>query len=401
MGKRVLVVGGGIFGATAACELASRGHEVELVDPGPLPHPQAASTDISKVIRLEYGADEEYMTWMEAAREGWLRWNAEALRAQQDPLYHETGVLMLSRDALRPGGFEHDSYRLLVARGHRPERLDGAELSRRFPAWNATAFVDGFFHALGGYVESGRVVARLLDRARGLGVRLRTGAQVEGIEAGAASRTGVRLTSGERLAAEVVLVAAGSWTHELVPELQGALHASGHAVFHLRPADVDRFAARCFPVFTADIARTGLYGFPWHSGARALKVALHDPGEVLPVGKARTEEVPREAHRRLRESLALAIPELAAAPVTFTRLCPYSDSRDGDFWIDRHPDRDGLVVAAGGAGHAFKFAPLLGGWLADAAEGKGAPERFRWRSGRFLASGSEAARCTRPVAGEP
>ncbi|HZV02130.1 MAG TPA: FAD/NAD(P)-binding protein, partial [Planctomycetota bacterium] len=52
---KTIVVGAGIFGVTAARELARRGHEVVLVDIGPIPHPLAASTDVSKVVRLEYG----------------------------------------------------------------------------------------------------------------------------------------------------------------------------------------------------------------------------------------------------------------------------------------------------------------------------------------------------------
>src|ERR1700737_2378513 len=75
--ERTLVVGAGIFGVTAAIELRKRGHAVRLVDPGPLPHPLAASTDISKVVRLEYGADEPYTALAERAIEGWRRWNRD------------------------------------------------------------------------------------------------------------------------------------------------------------------------------------------------------------------------------------------------------------------------------------------------------------------------------------
>ena len=54
----VIIVGAGIFGVTAAMELRKRGHRVQLLDPGPLPHPLAASTDIGQAVRMEYGADE-------------------------------------------------------------------------------------------------------------------------------------------------------------------------------------------------------------------------------------------------------------------------------------------------------------------------------------------------------
>jgi len=80
--------------------------------------------------------------------------------------------------------------------------------------------------------------------------------------------------------------------------------------------------------------------------------------------------------------------------VVFTRRCLYCDTLDEHFWIDRHPEREGLVVAAGGSGHGFKFAPILGGLVADALEGRENPwlPRFRWRRLDASASGEEAAR---------
>src|SRR5438445_4370741 len=104
---RVLFAGAGVFGVTAAIELRKRGHPVMLVDPGPLPHPLAASTDISKVVRLEYGADEPYTALAERAIEGWRRWNRDL-----GPLYHETGLLHRRRDPLpwkRRGSCESSS----------------------------------------------------------------------------------------------------------------------------------------------------------------------------------------------------------------------------------------------------------------------------------------------------
>jgi glycine/D-amino acid oxidase-like deaminating enzyme len=67
MAERVAIVGGGIAGITAALELRRRGFTVDVFDPGPLPHPNAASTDITKMIRMDYGADEFYTELMEGA----------------------------------------------------------------------------------------------------------------------------------------------------------------------------------------------------------------------------------------------------------------------------------------------------------------------------------------------
>src|SRR3954451_3662025 len=120
MPRTVVVVGAGIFGVASALELRRRGHAVTLVDPGPLPHPLAESTDISKIVRLDYGSDEAYTAMMETALEGWRRGN----RGWPSPLFHETGVMFVTRRPMAPGGFEHDSHATLVRRGHRVERLD-------------------------------------------------------------------------------------------------------------------------------------------------------------------------------------------------------------------------------------------------------------------------------------
>jgi glycine/D-amino acid oxidase-like deaminating enzyme len=92
-----------------------------------------------------------------------------------------------------------------------------------------------------------------------------------------------------------------------------------------------------------------------------------------------------------REFLRGSLPALADAPVVATRQCWYGDAADGDFLIDRHPTRAGLFVAGGDSGHAFKFAPVMGGLLADVVEGKpnAWAARFRWREPRAT---KEAAR---------
>src|SRR5690242_21929046 len=86
--SRIIVVGAGINGVTAAIELRVRGHNVVLVDPGPLPHALAASTDISKAVRRAYGADEDYTVLAERSIKLWRNWNEQF----GEELYHEVGV---------------------------------------------------------------------------------------------------------------------------------------------------------------------------------------------------------------------------------------------------------------------------------------------------------------------
>jgi len=387
---RVLVAGGGIFGTTAALAFRERGHDVTLVEPGPLPHPLAESTDISKVVRADYGPDRDYAELGARALEGWRRWNA----SWSAPLYHETGVTFLSRAPMAAGTFEYESYRVLTSLGFPLERLDAEDIARRFPAYRPGEYVDGYFNPRGGWAASGAVVAQLAKQAEAAGVTLRTGLVDRVVDPDRIVRRAAgAMIDGEHVPADLVVVCAGSWVPLLVPELAPCLRAIGQPVFHLRPHDPSLFAAERFPVFGADISRTGYYGFPLNDGV--VKIANHGTGVPLPAGAAASERVVTAEHEtQLRDMLARSFPALADAPIVYRRLCVYCDTIDEHFWIARSPDRPHVAVATGGSGHAFKFAPVLGELIATLSLGEPHPlaHKFRWRPELRDVRGGEAAR---------
>jgi glycine/D-amino acid oxidase-like deaminating enzyme len=358
---RAIVVGGGIFGVTAARSLRRRGLDVTLLDPAPVgvPHVDAESTDISKVVRIDYGADEDYTALGEQSLALW----------RQSPLFHETGVMFISREPM--AGFELDSYSTLRRRGHELDRLDAHAIADRFPAWKRGAYVDGYYNPVGGWAESGAVVAAWNADARREGVDVRRS-------------TVTSLDLGAGLDADLIVLAAGSWVAQLLPELAPYLRAVGQPVYHLAPRDRSLFEAARFPVFGADISRTGYYGFPLNRGV--VKIANHGTG---------TSTVDDEP---LREMLRATFPALVDAPIVARRICTYCDTVDGNFWIARDPKNPKLVVATGGSGHAFKFAPVLGDIIASISLGDPHPleHKFRWRT-QGASPAVEAAR----YAGQP
>lgn len=60
----ILIVGAGVFGLSTALELHNRGYSVSVVDADRVPAELAASTDISKLVRADYGDDEFYFDLM-------------------------------------------------------------------------------------------------------------------------------------------------------------------------------------------------------------------------------------------------------------------------------------------------------------------------------------------------
>ena len=370
----IIVVGAGVFGASAALELARRGHTVTLMDPGPLPHPRAASTDISKAVRMDYGSDEFYMSLMEEALSVWDRWNVD----WAEPLYHEDGFLVLSVDEMRPGKFEYESFQLLRKHGHNPQRLNSTTLKNRFPAWNANRYSDGYLNPRAGWGESARVVEHLIQEARSAGVLLREGLSAVRLQDDSARVTGLVGSDGQTYTADFVIIAMGTWSPVLSPSLKDLITHVAQPIFYFEPDDVRNYQPDCFPVWAADLSRTGWYGFPSTKGG-TVKVSNHGPGrEVLPDDDRKTTE---EDEIRCRNFLKESLPGLANARLANSRTCLYCDTWDGDFYIDHVPEWPGLIVATGGSGHAFKFTPMLGTIVADVVECK--PNkyaaRFAWR----------------------
>jgi len=386
--SRVIVVGAGITGVTAAIELRRRSHDVVLVDPGPLPHSLAASTDISKAVRAAYGADEEYTHLAERSIRLWRQWNQQF----GIEVYHEVGVMFVRREEMKPGHFEHESFKTLQKRGHNVERMNSARIAKRFPAWNPDLYRDGVLELEAGYAESGRVVTTLIGRAKSLGIELRENVRFSQLDEDDNRVRGIVLDDGHRIAGDLVVMTVGAWTPYLLPFTKNFFCANGQPVFYLKPRQPELFAPERFPVFGADITTTGYYGFPINRDG-VVKVANHGRGrEMSPESPGRA--VTPKDEENLRNFLSSTFPALADAQIVYSRVCMYCDTHDGHFWIAPDPERKGLVIAAGDCGHGFKFAPVLGEIVADAVEEKANPilQKFRWRPEVRAGSGTDAAR---------
>lgn len=373
-----LIIGGGIFGVSAAVELKKRKYSVGLINPDAIPHPLAASTDISKAVRMEYGSDAEYFDMAELSIQRWKEWNELfGLR-----LYHEVGFLMLCKGSIDSDrhSFEKHSYLNLKKKKYPTELLNAAEIKRRFPAVNSDVYIEANYNPIGGYVESGLAVETLAKYARQLGVEIHEGQTADSFEIKHNRLMGVKTREGRQFSCGQAIVAAGAATPYLLPELQPFMKTTGHPVFHIKPSRPELFKAPQMAVFTADISNSGWYGFPLHAKQGVVKAALHSNGQSLDPERD-NRRVSDAQIKILRSFLKETFPTLADDPLVYTRICLYTDTLDGHFWIDQHPQIEGLSVSSGGSGHGMKMGPMLGEMTADMAEGKSNrfSQRYRWR----------------------
>ncbi len=369
----VLIIGAGIFGVTTSIELRKRGYQVTVLERGEIPNPLASSSDRCKVIRPDYGGDKFYVEMMEAALRGWDVWNTE----WPIPVYHQAGILFLSKQEMRAGNFEYESYQCLRNRGYALSRIQEQSIQERFK-WSVNKnYVDGYFNPRSGYADCVMVNQQLQKLSKSMGVLWQEKTRVEQLWRNKSRVLGV-VTEKGNLEADYVIIAAGAWSTKLLTQYQLPIQVVGQPVFYFKPANKWSFQSPSFCVWAADIAHSGWYGFPVLTDG-VVKVANHGAG--MPVDPDDNREVSVKQVQACREFLEEIFPELASAKLERKHLCLYSDTLDGDFIIDYVPEVEGLILATGGSGHAFKFAPILGSCVADVLEGRenSFTTRFAWR----------------------
>jgi glycine/D-amino acid oxidase-like deaminating enzyme len=365
---KIGIAGGGIFGVASALELARRGHTVELFERSTLPAPDASSTDISKAIRMEYGAATAlYAPMVERALARWRQVEQAAGRG----LLHLPGVLFLA-SAFDESRFEWQSVEALRARGHRPEVLEARDARRRWPQFSWDGLCVGVYNPEGGWLEASAAVLALAELARAAGAKLLEGQRVEGIDEGPA---GAGLwVGGERRRFDAALVCAGPWVSRLLPQLGGHARVSRQHVSLWRPADAAPFHGDAFPVWIHDMLEEGWYGFP-ASSQGIVKISLHRRSETVQPDAAREGDPSFLA--AARQFVRRSLPALDPASPLSGRVCLYTSSPRGDLVFDRVPDASRLYVAGLGSGHGFKFGPVLGELAADMLERDDVPAALR------------------------
>ncbi|KAJ3377674.1 hypothetical protein HDU92_008081, partial [Lobulomyces angularis] len=377
---KILIIGSGVFGVSSAIQLRKYGFEVSIIDRSPIPAVDAASTDISKVLRTDYGVDKVYTRLCLKARKKFLEFNKDS----KVKLYHESGVAMLAKesnqcdlDSISTIKSLSDDLKGINLLNDSQVRLEFLKSKPGFKKF-FDIYKNGYFNNASGWVNAEESINFFIKKAREIGVNFFCGNGYgfrnfvyEDIKT-KEKILGVETTDSTYFDCELVLVAAGSWTPSILPELKGCLTSTGHPVLLIKvpPELRDKYSYPNFSVWSADVTKTGFYGFPLNED-NILKIAIHGSGYVtskdspLTVLDNKNLQIPIQDLEKIRNFCIKHFPDLFESEndseVFNTRICWYCDSFDSDFFITSVPSLSkNLVIATGGSGHAFKFLPVLG-----------------------------------------
>ncbi|GIK41482.1 MAG: N-methyl-L-tryptophan oxidase [Chloroflexota bacterium] len=372
-----IVLGLGGLGSGAAYWLSRRaGREVLGLEQFETGHVRGGSQDHSRIIRLSYHTPE----YVRLAKQAYTAWMVLEEEAGENLIVKTGGLDLWPAGSAIPG---EDYTRSMQACDVPFERLDAAEIMRRWPQFRLTEDVYGLYQAESGIAPAARCNAAHQRMARANGATLLDNTPISAVRPlnGAVEV----MAGGTTYRCRKLIIAAGAWTNNILahfsppsqtasgsPPSQGGvgggsafklpLTVTQEQVTYFATPHLADFAPEHFPIWIW-MDEPCFYGFPVY-GEPATKAAQDVGGEAVTAETRSFEPNPANA-QRVEHFLQKYIPS-ALGPVLYTKTCLYTMPPDRDFVIDTIPGYDHCSVAVG-AGHAFKFASLLGKILSELA----------------------------------
>jgi sarcosine oxidase len=342
---------------SGACYWLSRsaGSDVLGLEQFELGHVRGESQDHSRIIRLSYHTP-GYVRLAKRAYESWATVEAEA----GEPCLLRTGGLDLAPGDSR---IPLDPYMSsMQAEGVEFEHLTADEIMRRWPQFRLTPDCHGLFQPESGIAMAARANAVHQRLAREHGATLRERSPVSSVRSVGGE---VEVVAGDRAyRCRRLVVAAGPWSNTVLRWLghELPLEVTQEQVTYYATPYLKEFDPGRFPVWIW-MDDPCFYGFPVF-GEPATKLA-QDAGGRPVTAETRSFE-PDPANTERVEAWARTYLPRALGPVHYTRTCLYTLTPDRDFVIDRVPGHEAIAIAIG-AGHAFKFASVIGRILGELA----------------------------------
>lgn len=271
----------------------------------------------------------------------------------------------------------HESRNAALLDGRDAPLLTGAEVNARFAAfrlpgdWEAVVQDTGGVLLIGAALEAFQAPAEAAERIVRAPARFRP------------ATDGVVVTAGgEQVLARSVVLTAGPWLGELLPEIAPYLRVTRQAVAWFSPDDPDSTGYPQFPIFILDGPEGPVYGFP-NFEARGVKAAWHGHGAVADPDDWTLDPDPSGDDERqlgrVSRTLRTYVPG-AYGDIVDRELCLYTNTLGSDltplsadqgkadeFMIDRLPSDPRIVVGSACSGHGAKFASAIGELLAGLA----------------------------------
>jgi monomeric sarcosine oxidase len=346
------------MGTAAGWALARQGVRVAVLEQFRHIHSLGSHGGKTRIFRHAYAEGPRYVPWTLESDRLWT------------VLQERTGNIFMHRngcvDISAPGyPRARDARASAEAYGIANEWLTGAEVNSRWPIFRIPEDREVCYGPEAGFLDVEVALRSLTQEFTSAGGVVHDNTPVV---SWFANESGVKVESADNTyVAENLILTAGAWSGALLHDLGIPLEVRRKPVlwFEVDAAHEALAEPGRMPVFISDDEHGEFYGIPHHD-VPGVKVGMHSGGEVVD-----PETIDRRVDERdVRPDIWPFIQRTFrgfTGNVLDTACCMYTMTPDEDFVIDRHPEIERVVFAAGFSGHGFKFTPVIGEYLARLA----------------------------------
>jgi sarcosine oxidase, subunit beta len=339
----IVIIGGGVMGASSAYHLAARGQEDILLLEKEEFFGQGATGRCAGGVRYQF-ATEINIRLSLISLPMLERFEAEIGQAID---YRQTGYLMLLTRPQDERVFRHN-VALQNKLGVQTEWLDGDDVRRRLPMMRLDDVLSATFNERDGLVDPNGVVMGYIRQAQRLGVQAVTGVEVTGFRVSGGRIVGVETTAG-KVSTRCVVNAAGPWA--------GVIGQMAGVPISITPIRRQMLTTTPLPEIPADFPFVIDFG---------QSLYFHREGEGLLTGMSNPHETPG-FDQNVDPEWELVHMEAAIARLPLLEKAGIVSRWAGLYEVtpDAHPiigtsNVDGFVICAGFSGHGFMHGPVTG-----------------------------------------
>ncbi|MFZ0532850.1 MAG: FAD-dependent oxidoreductase [Anaerolineales bacterium] len=344
----IVIIGGGVMGASTAYNLASRGqHNVILLEKEDF-FGLGATGRCAGGVRYEFGTEVNVRLSL---------LSLPMLERFKDEIgqvvnYRKTGYLFLLTNQDEVNIFKHN-VDMQNRLGAQTQWLSGDEIRKRLPMMCLEDVIAGSFNPSDGLVDPNSVVMGYISAAQRLGVKALTSTPVTGIQVRSGKVVGVKIPD-QTISSPVVLDATGPWSG-----LTGQMAGLQVPIAPIRRQWFTTTAIPTLPMdfpFVIDFAKS-LY---FHPEGPGLLTGMSNPNE--PPGFDQNIDLEWELIHL--EAAINRLPLLEHAGLASRLAGLYEVTPDAHPIFGKTP-LEGYFLLSGFSGHGFMHGPIAGKLMAE------------------------------------
>ena len=344
----IVIIGGGVMGASAAYHLAKRGMKnIVLLEKEEF-FGTGATGRCAGGVRYQFSTEINVKLSMESLP--MIERFTEEIG--QDVNYRKCGYLLIATNEKDAVNFKHN-VELQNELGVQTQLLSGDEVRARLPLMRFDDAIAGTFNQMDGIVDPNSVVAGYISAAQKMGVKALTRAEVTGICVSGDEVEAVETTQGA-IQTRAILNAAGPWAGQI-----GEMAGVQIPIIPIRRQ-----------MFTTNSLKEIPEDFPFVIDF-AQSLYFHREGEGLLIGMSNQEEKPG-FDQNIDEEFEFVNLEAAIERMPLLERASRASHWAGLYEVtpDAHPifggsNIKGFTICAGFSGHGFMHGPVAGKLMSE------------------------------------